>query len=100
MSRVATRWHPFTPLERWEWWTETGKFAEADGGCWVWTGALTHSGYAQTKIRRKSVYIHRLMYELVVADIPAGLDLDHLCRVRNCVNPWHLEPVTRSVNLQ
>jgi hypothetical protein len=42
---------------------------------------------------------HRVSYESFRGAVPAGLDLDHLCRVRHCVNPWHLEPVTRRVNL-
>jgi hypothetical protein len=42
---------------------------------------------------------HRIAYELVVAPVPAELDLDHLCRVRRCVNPAHVEPATRQVNL-
>lgn len=43
---------------------------------------------------------HRVAYELYICEIPAGLDIDHLCRNRWCVNPWHMEPVTRKVNLQ
>ena len=43
---------------------------------------------------------HRFAYEMLVGPIPEGLDLDHLCRVRHCVNPNHLEPVTRSENLR
>ncbi|MFJ7176424.1 HNH endonuclease [Streptomyces massasporeus] len=42
---------------------------------------------------------HRVVYEYFIVDIPEGLDLDHLCRVRRCVNPWHVEPVTRQVNI-
>lgn len=75
-----------------------------DQGCWLWTAA-TRTGYGTTHIGsrtsgdRRQVMVHRLTYELLVGPIPEGLDLDHLCRVRRCVNPFHLEPVTRRENL-
>jgi len=74
-----------------------------EDGCWLFTGALKPNGYGAVEIPGpgpKSVRVHRLVYEHVVGPIPEGLDLDHLCRVRNCVNPDHLEPVTRSENLR
>lgn len=68
-------------------------------GCWLWTGGVTGGGYgyywAEGRMRRA----HRYAYEAVVGPIPDGMDLDHLCRVRTCVNPDHLEPVTRRENL-
>lgn len=66
--------------------------------CWLWQGTTTPLGYGQATVQRKSRYVHRLMYELLVGPIPPGLVIDHLCRVRNCVNPHHLEPVTQKVN--
>lgn len=66
--------------------------------CWLWT-ASTNKGYALLKDGRKNIAIHRWMYEHFVGPIPDGLDLDHLCRVRHCVNPAHLEAVTRGVNV-
>jgi hypothetical protein len=69
------------------------------GECWVWTGATEHNGYARFWLDGKMRYAHRVAYEWFRGPIPAGLDLDHLCRVRNCVNPYHLEAVTRQVNL-
>lgn len=68
------------------------------GGCWLWCGALTDDGYAKVRRPGRTKYGHRLMYEDVVGPVPEGLVLDHLCRVRNCVNPSHLEPVTSRVN--
>jgi hypothetical protein len=72
-----------------------------DDGCWRWTGAHFSNGYAHAGSRRfGSILAHRFLYQYAVGDVPAGMDLDHLCRVRDCVNPDHLEPVTRSVNLR
>jgi hypothetical protein len=70
-----------------------------DDGCWLWCGA-TVRGYG-TYMKQGAAFIaHRYAYEQLVGPIPAGLDLDHLCRVRACVNPAHLEPVTRGENLR
>ena len=66
--------------------------------CWIWTAALDQDGYG--KCRRDGVKrAHRVAYEELVGPIPAGLHLDHLCRVRECVNPEHLQPVTNLLNL-
>lgn len=66
--------------------------------CWLWQGKLNDSGYGKMRINGKDMRIHRFAYELYKAKIPKGLVLDHLCRVRNCANPEHLEPVTRAEN--
>lgn len=69
-------------------------------GCWRWTAAKSWNGYGQFGIvTRKIVYAHRLSYEWVHGPIPEGLTLDHLCRVRECIRPDHLEAVTLKVNL-
>ena len=68
--------------------------------CWLWQASLDKHGYGQVNIGRKIYRSHRVSYSLIKGDIPKGLDLDHLCRVRSCVNPDHLEAVTRSVNLK
>lgn len=74
-----------------------------DDGCWTYQGLLKSNGYGHFYPGggrgTPKVYVHRYAYELCVGPIPEGLDLDHLCRVRNCVNPAHLEPVTRQENL-
>jgi hypothetical protein len=76
------------------------KVAVASDGCWNWTGALSRNGYGRFGPQAGlTVGAHRFAYELLVGPIPEGLDLDHLCRNRRCVNPAHLEPVGRSENL-
>lgn len=70
-----------------------------DGDCWRWTKTLTDDGYAPFYLARaQAVRAHRWIYELLRAEIPDGLQLDHLCRVRDCVNPWHMDVVTSGVN--
>lgn len=72
-------------------------------GCWLWTGTVNANGYGTISTRRerpcRTSRAHRIAYELLVGSIPDGLELDHKCRVRRCVNPEHLEAVTRKVNV-
>lgn len=68
-----------------------------DGDCWRWPGAKSH-GHGQIYVERKMRYVHRVSYEEFVGSIPEGMVLDHLCRVRDCFNPSHLEPVTIKEN--
>jgi hypothetical protein len=78
---------------------------EPMSGCWLWTGAITKCGYGSTPTgfkkdgTRRRIPAHRFSFMAFRGSIPVGLDLDHLCRNRCCVNPDHLEPVTRRVNL-
>ena len=67
-------------------------------GCWLWTGSIRSDGYGVTGIMGPPRLAHRLVYELERGDIPPGMVLDHLCRVRCCVNPDHLEVVTIAEN--
>ena len=66
-----------------------------DAGHWVWMGPTNNNGYA----RKDNQYVHRVMYQLHVGPIPDGLEIDHVCRIRNCVNPEHLEAVTHRENM-
>ena len=76
------------------------RVAKSDS-CWTWTGTMDSSGYGRfypIKGSPHRVRAHRVAYELFRGQIPAGLEVDHLCRNRQCVNPDHLEPVTRMEN--
>jgi len=74
--------------------------ANLPGFCWVWTGFITPKGYGHVYIDGVTQRAHRVSYEKLVGDIPDGLTLDHLCGVKPCINPGHLEPVTNLVNAQ
>ncbi len=69
--------------------------------CWPWTGALT-VGYGTIAAgggRGRTLYAHRISYELASGEIPTGMQVDHLCRNPRCVNPRHLEVVTQRENI-
>lgn len=68
-------------------------------GCWEWARSKTNGGYGLFGVGGKYVLAHRWVYEVCRGDIPTGLVIDHLCRKRDCVNPFHLEPVTPSENV-
>lgn len=79
-------------------WVKVQKPDEGDG-CWLWSAACDRDGYGVfSPTRRHQVRAHRYAYELAVGPVGADLVLDHLCRIRNCVNPLHLEPVTVAEN--
>ena len=66
--------------------------------CWVWRAGRTPKGYGKFYIGHVAVYAHRVVYESAFGRIPDGFEIDHLCRNPSCVNPAHLEAVTRRVN--
>lgn len=73
---------------------------EKTDGCWIWHGQIRRDGYGTFNVDGRNVRAHRFAFELGREPTPTGLDLDHLCRNRRCVNPAHLEPVTRGENLR
>ncbi len=87
-------YHPFRVSAEDRFWA---KIKVDENDCWLWQGNLTN-GYGKLSVNGKEVQSHRYSYEKYKAKIPVGLVLDHLCRVRNCANPEHLEPVTKGEN--
>jgi hypothetical protein len=71
---------------------------EPNSGCWLWTAYL-HKGYGQFSVRRKIIGAHVFSYRHYRGMIPAGMTVDHKCRVRCCVNPDHLRLLTRAENV-
>lgn len=71
---------------------------ERGDDCWLWAGAKTNDGYGRVRIENRNLLPHRVSYEWAMGPIPDGLEVDHLCRNKACVNPAHLEPVTRHEN--
>lgn len=68
--------------------------------CWIWTATKTQGGYGRLRVDGQFWVAHRYAYEMMVGPIPEGLVLDHLCKVRHCVNPGHLQAVTHTENVR
>lgn len=84
-----------TPAER----LATGYEMDPDSMCWVWTKAINRNGYGVTWNGERTILAHRYSYEVHVGPIPEDRPhLDHLCSIRACINPEHLEPVTQAEN--
>lgn len=95
-SLERTRDMAYDPADRF--WRAVEKTSD----CWLWRGRISANGYGIMHIWRNgntSIRAHRFAYELLVGPIATGLHLDHLCSVRHCVNPAHLEPVTARENV-
>ncbi len=75
------------------------KVEKQENGCWLYAGSLDKDGYGLMGVTGSGTQrVHRLAYAVLTGPIPDGMEIDHLCRVRNCMNPAHLEAVTRQVN--
>lgn len=68
-------------------------------GCMLWTGAVNGKSYGYMSVENRLIRVHRITYTLANGPIPEGLVIDHLCRVRHCVAPLHLEAVTQQENI-
>ena len=76
------------------------RVVHVEDGCWEWLGSRTPTGYGTFKWQGRTSPAHRWMWRVLRGEIPSGLELDHLCRNRGCVNPEHLEPVTHDENVR
>ena len=85
-----------TPQQLARFWSRVSKMQQGD--CWLWQGSLCTKGYARFTAQMTQFQAHRISYMIHHGPIPDGLVCDHLCRVRHCVNPAHLEPVTSAEN--
>jgi Flp pilus assembly pilin Flp len=74
-------------------------WVDRSGDHWLWRGSLATKGYGRLRLDGVKVLAHRASYEAYVGPIPEGLTIDHLCRVRACVKPAHLEAVTMRENV-
>jgi hypothetical protein len=87
-----------TCYKRWpeRFWAKVDK----SGECWLWTAQIDKDGYGITSHLGTSRKAHRVSWEMACGPVPGSLTLDHLCRVKTCVRPSHLEPVSASENLR
>lgn len=92
-SRKGPR--PRPPIDR-----LLAKATEVDD-CWLIEKGLSRNGYTQVSFGSDTKLVgHRVSFEFFIGEIPAELEIDHLCLRRNCINPWHMDPVTHAENMR
>lgn len=80
---------------------ETNRFwskVDRSGSCWEWTSLCHKTGYGRFKLRGRMAVAHRIAYVNTVGEIDEGMELHHLCGNRRCVNPRHLQPLSKSAH--
>jgi len=80
--------------------TRLRHYSRRHGECLLWIGSRIHSGYGMVWVPEESKQrlAHRVAYETWVGPIPDGMDIDHTCKVRNCIEPTHLRPLSPKEN--
>jgi hypothetical protein len=73
---------------------------EKTATCWLWTATIDRLGYGKIWFNGRMVKAHRAAYELAYGPIPPGMEVDHTCHNRHCVNPGHLRLATRKQNME
>lgn len=101
---LGSKWISKKPTEErfWSFVNKNGPVVSLElGACWIWTGHLDVNGYGRFRPDRNgsSIGSHKFAWEQANGPFPEGLEPDHLCRLRSCVNPAHLEPVTHRINM-
>lgn len=76
------------------------KYINDTGDCWLWTGRLVTNGYARVYVNGRTIAAHKHIWILFNGSWPDGMVGDHLCRVKHCVNPEHIEPTTQAENIR
>ena len=73
---------------------------EPNSGCWFWLGALNEKGYGIVKYQGRKQRAHRVTFDMTGGILPAGMEIDHICWCRCCINPDHFEVVTHLENIR
>jgi hypothetical protein len=68
--------------------------------CWIWSGAVNSRGYGCVSVKGKSHLAHRFAYQMLVGPIADGMTIDHICEIKRCINPAHLQQMERGLNVQ